>query len=253
MFLYQLRECYVYLALPATGFAVLIALAGVSLLKGRKNTTNRLFALICFFGALINFDVALVSFLADRDLALTLDRLTYLFFVFGIPVYIQFVHSFLNITSRRWLEITAYLFSAALFPLTQTRFFITGFHEYPFGIIAQAGPAYSVFATAGGCAVLYCILTLYRGMIQASDNQQRNRIKYVLVGLGLTSFMIMLNFFPVTGFNVYPMGNLSFLPALVLAVGVLKYDLLDMGALIRKGTIYFVLTGFLTAFYILVI
>ena len=253
MFLYQLREYYVYLTLPAMGFAVLIALAGISLLKGRKNTTNRLFALICFLGALINFDVALVSFLADRDLALILDRLTYLFFVFGIPVYIHFVHSFLGITTRRWLERAAYLFSAVLFPLTQTRYFITGFHEYSFGIIGQAGPAYSVFATAGGCAVLYCIITLYRGMTGTSDNHYRNRIKYVLVGLGLTSFLIMLNFFPVTGFNIYPMGNLSFLPALVLAVGVLKYDLLDMGALLRKGTLYFILTGILTAFYVLVI
>jgi two-component system NtrC family sensor kinase len=34
---------------------------------------------------------------------------------------------------------------------------------------------------------------------------------------------------------------------------VLKYDLLDLGVLIRKGTIYFILTGILTVFYITVI
>lgn len=46
------------------------------------------------------------------------------------------------------------------------------------------------------------------------------------------------------------MGNFSFIPAIILAFGVLKYDLLDMGAVIRKGTVYFSLTAILTILYI---
>jgi hypothetical protein len=46
---------------------------------------------------------------------------------------------------------------------------------------------------------------------------------------------------------------LSFIPALLLAYGVFKYDLLDIGVLLRKGTVYFVLTGVLTVLYVLLI
>jgi len=46
-------------------------------------------------GSLINADVALVSIIPDKTLALTLDRIIYLLFVFRLPIYIQFVHTFL--------------------------------------------------------------------------------------------------------------------------------------------------------------
>jgi len=49
------------------------------------------------------------------------------------------------------------------------------------------------------------------------------------------------------------MGNFSFVPTIFLAFGVLKYDLLDIGTVIRRGTVYFILTGILTVFYILII
>lgn len=55
------------------------------------------------------------------------------------------------------------------------------------------------------------------------------------------------------GIDIYPIGNFSFIPALVLGVGVLKYDLLDMGAAIRRWAVYFSLTAVLTIVYFLFI
>jgi two-component system NtrC family sensor kinase len=90
-------------------------------------------------------------------------------------------------------------------------------------------------------------------MKETDDNQWKNRIKYILGGMGVSAFLIALNILPVTGFNIYPMGNFSFIPAIFLAVGVLKYDLLDIGVLIRKGTAYFILTAVLTVVYVAII
>jgi hypothetical protein len=42
-------------------------------------------------GSLINADVALVSIIPNKTLALRLDRIIYLLFVFSLPIYIQFV------------------------------------------------------------------------------------------------------------------------------------------------------------------
>jgi len=113
--------------------------------------------------------------------------------------------------------------------------------------------AFHFFTVLVSFTVCYCLYTLFMGMKKTRDNQKKNRIKYILFGLGLSSFLISLNILPVSGFNVYPMGNFSFIPAIVLAFGVLKYDLLDMGAVIRRGTIYFLLTIVLTLFYVLII
>ena len=251
MSFYLLWESYSYLLLPVTGFLIFSFLAVFSILRGKKNVTNVFFACMCFLGALIDLDIALVSFLADEALALRLDRLVYLFFVFVIPVYIQFVHSFLGITTRKWLEISAYLFSVVLLPFTQTEYFIIGLRHFSFGKIASAGPAYHAFSAVGGVAALYCIVTLFLGMKRAEGNREKNKIKYVFMGFGLSGLLILLNSLPISGYDVYPMGNFNFVPAIILAFGVLKYDLLDMGMLVRKGSTYFLLTGDLTFVYAL--
>ncbi|MBN2179819.1 MAG: GAF domain-containing protein [Deltaproteobacteria bacterium] len=247
------EESYFYLIPPVAGFFVFITLALITLLRGSTNHTNRLFALICFFGALINIDVALVSFLTDKTLALAIDRLIYLFFVFSIPVYIRFVHRFLGIVGRGWLECAAYVSSLIFLALSQTEYFITGFHFYRFGTIAKAGPAYYAFSFAGAFTALYCLYTLFLEIGNAGENHRRNRIKYVFAGLGLSALLILLNSLPVSGFNIYPLGNFSFIPGMFLAAGVLKYDLLDIDEVIKRGTIYFLLTGTLTLVYVLII
>ena len=238
---------------PILGFFVLGCLALISLLRGRKNRTNILFSGICALGAIINADIALVSVIQDKALALKMDRATYLFFVFSAPLYIQFVHSFLGISGRKWLLYLAYISSLLLLFFIPSDLFISGFHYYSFGTIAKGGPAYHAFSVIAAFTVIYCIFTLFMGMRKAKDNYQKNRIKYIFGGLGFTGLLLAFDTLPVSGFNIYPLGNFNFIPSIFLAFGVLKYDLLDIGTVIRRGTIYFILTGILTIFYVLII
>jgi two-component system NtrC family sensor kinase len=243
----------IYVIPPILGFFILIALSLISVLRGGNSPTNILFAGICFLGATVNANVALVSLLPDKALALKIDRTLYFIIVFSVPLFIQFVHSFLGISGRRWIAYSAYIFSVALLFFVPTELFISGLRKYHFGTIAVAGPAFYVFAAVVGAAVSYCLLVLCKGMREAADNQKKNRIRYILGGMGISAVLITLNILTVFGFKIYPMGNFSFIPAIFLAFGVLKYDLLDMGTVIRRGTIYFILTGVLTVFYIFII
>lgn len=248
-----LQAVSAYVIPPLLGFIVLLGLALISILRGGRKRTNILFAAICLLGALLNADVALVSIVPDERLALRVDRTVHFFFVFSVPIYIQFVHAFLGIRGRRSLEIAAWLFSIASLIVVPTDLYFSGFHYYPFGRIARAGVLFPLFSAAVGFTVLYCLAILYRAMRESADNLRRNRIKYIFGGMGLSSLLLALTILPVSGVPVYPLGNFSFIPAVFLAFGVLKYDLLDIGALIRRGTVYFLLTGILTALYLLVI
>jgi two-component system, NtrC family, sensor kinase len=248
-----LRTSYAFVIPPILGFFILIFLCLISFLRGPRRPTNLLFAGICFMGSLINADVALVSILPDKALALTLDRIIYVMFVFSPPIYIQFVHTFLHLKHRKWIEAGAYLMSLTFLFFVFSDLFISGFHEYAFGTIAKAGPVFHLFSAMSAFTVFYCLIVLSAAMKETNDNQRKNRIKYILGGMGVSAFLIALNILPVTGFNLYPMGNFSFIPAVFLAVGVLKYDLLDIGVLIRKGTAYFLLTAVLTIVYAAII
>ncbi len=253
MFWNYLRTSHAYVIPPILGFFVLICLALFSLVRARRNSPNVLFAGICFLGAIINADVALVSLIPDKALALKVDRFTYFFFVFSLPIYIGFVHAFLGIGGRRWLEYLAYLFSLVFLFFTPSRLFISGLHTYEFGNVAKAGPVFHAFAAVAAFVVMYCLVTLFKAIRDAKDNLEKNRIQYILGGMGCSAFLIFLNVLPVNGIDVYPMSNFSFIPALFIAYGVLKYDLLDIGAVLRKGTVYFVLIAILTVLYVLII
>ncbi|MBU0653071.1 MAG: GAF domain-containing protein [Proteobacteria bacterium] len=248
-----LQAVSAYVIPPLLGFIVLLGLALVSLLRGGRKRTNILFAGICLLGALFNADMALVSIVPDERLALRVDRTVHFFFVFSIPIYILFVHAFLGIRGRRWLEVPAWLFSIAFLTIVPTDLYLNGFHHYSFGRIARAGVLFHLFSATVAFTVIYCLAVLYHAMKESADNHQRNRIKYIFGGLGFSALLLAFTILPVSGVPVYPLGNFSFIPAIFLAFGVLKYDLLDIGALIRRGTVYFLLTGILTALYILVI
>lgn len=240
---------------PVLGIFVLVFLAAITLLKGRRTPANRLFAVLCMMGVLNNTDLAVLCLVADGDRVLSIERLVYTVFVFSLPVYVQFVHRLLGIPGRRWLERLAWIVGLALLPLTQTDLFIRGLHRGTHCFIADAGPAFLVFSVLAGCTVIYCVLLLVQGMRGTPDNRERNRLKYVTAGVGFSSLLIALNVLPVIGLNVPPMGGFSFVPAAVLAYGILRYDLLDAGAVIRKGIVYSVLVillAVLCAFFLFV-
>ncbi|MEW6333159.1 MAG: histidine kinase N-terminal 7TM domain-containing protein, partial [Thermodesulfobacteriota bacterium] len=248
-----LQTSWGYVVPPLLGFIVLLGLALISAVRSGRKRTNLLFAGICLLGALLNGETALVSILSDERDALLADRTVHFFFVFSVPLYIRFVHVFLGIRSRRWLEIAALAFSLAFLTIIPTDLYISGFNHYAFGRIARAGALFHLFSATAVATVLYCLVILYRALQRTADNLVRNRIKYIFGGLGFSALLLTCSILPVSGFPVYPLGNFSFIPAIFLAFGVLKYDLLDMGTLIRRGTGYIVLTAVLTALYILII
>ncbi len=248
-----LRVSEWYVIPPLLGFVVLLGIALLSLLRGGRNRTNVLFAGICLLGAFFNADVAVVSLLPDEALALRVDRAVHCLFVFSVPVYIGFVHAFLGIAGRRWLEIAAWLISIVLVVFIPTDLYISGFHRYPFGRIARAGALFHLFSAIVAFTVLYCLAVLYREMRRSADNSRRNRIRYIFWGIGFSGLLLAFTILPVSGIPLYPLGNFSFIPAVVLAFGVLKYDLLDFGYLFRRGTVYFLLTGILAMLYVLII
>ena len=247
-----LKSSYFHLIPSLLGFLFFTALAGFSAMRGRSNRLGIPFAAVCALAGLINIDIALVSFIQDKGLALKIDRLIYFLFVFSVPLYVRFIHVFLGIV-RRWPEALALACSLMISALTPTDLFIADLNEYAFGRIAKPGPAYHLFIFEAGLAILYCLWLLIRAHGHTRDNHHRNRIKYVLGGMVLSALLLVFHYIPVSGVSVYSPGSLSFIPALILAIGVLKYDLLDMGALMRKGSTYLVLVGTLAAVNILII
>jgi signal transduction histidine kinase len=234
---------------PLLTLICFIALAALAIFRGPRTQTNLLFLTICVLGSFLYFDILFAFNTSSKEAALRISRLDHFFIVYLFPVYIHFFHAYLNISGRKWLIRAAYVYAFILMCFTPTSYYIASMQKHYFGYFARGGVIYPFFGLACLLVTLYVLVQIHQAIRREADGTHKNRLKYLFAGFGVMGLMNGLDVFTISGYTVYPPGNLSFIPLLVFAVGLFKHDLLDMGILIRKSLIYSLLTAFLTCFY----
>jgi two-component system NtrC family sensor kinase len=238
---------------PLLTLICFVALAALAIFRGPRTQTNFLFLAICIFASFLYIYILFAFNTSSKELALRFSRLDHFFIVYLFPLYIHFFHSYLNISGRKWLIRSAYVYAFILMCFTPTPLYVKSVHKYYFGYFARGGVMYPFFGLACLLATLYVLALIYQAIRRETDGSHKNRLKYLFAGFGVMGLMNGLDFFTVSGYPLYPPGNLSFIPLIVFAVGLFKHDLLDMGILIRKSLIYSLLTTFLTCIYAMII
>ncbi len=117
--------------------------------------------------------------------------------------------------------------------------------EYEFGPMMAfiAGPSYIL--------ILYSLYILIRSYRRSDDVIQRNRLLYLMLGIGLIIAASGLNF---TEWGKYPLDiGANGIAALMIAYAILRYQLLDIRVVIRQGLFYSIPTVIIGAAYFLII
>ena len=112
-------------------------------------------------------------------------------------------------------------------------------YEFGPGVIA-------IFIVALPTIVL-TLSALIRAYRQAISRTERNRIKYLLVGLGLVLSMLPLNFTPLGSYPFDLAANT--LNAWLITYVIIRYELLDLGLVVRKSLAYTALLLAIAATY----
>lgn len=238
---------------PFLTAGLLIGLAWVSWARARRTRTNRLFALLCLIGGLLYVDILINFRVAEARTALMSSRIGHILYPFLIPLWIHFFHAFLGIEKRRWLVGLAYVYALLVAALSLNGGTIAGVRLHSFGYFGIAGKYCGLMAGGSALVTLYNLILIFSAIRREQRSIQKNKLKYVFIGFGALGVLSSLNFLTLYGLPVYPPGVFGFIPMAVFAAGVFKYDLLDMGLLIRKGLLYSILTACMTALYALVI
>lgn len=242
-------------SLPPFLTAALLAGIGLTALigRGRRAPAGRLLALLCLLGTILYVDI-LINFNAPRaSVALATSRAAHLFYPFLLPLFIQFFHAYLGIQHRNLLEKCAYGYAVLIAVSAACGWIISGVRRFKFGFFGQSGPLFFLLAAGAALVTLYNGIIIYQAILHEKRSIQKNKLKYILCGFGLLGVLSSLNCLTVLGVAVYPPGAFGFIPLLIFASGLFRYDLLDMGVLLRKSLIYSVLTALLVAAYLVLI
>ena len=176
-----LHTSWGYVIPPLLGFIVLLGLALISLLQGGRKRTNILFAGICFLGALLNADMALVSILPDERtrpprrpdgpflLRLQRPRLYRL----------RACLSRASATDSGWRSPRGSSVIAFL-TIVPTDLYFNGYHYYFFGRIARTGMLFHLFSATVAFTVLYCLVApLSRHAADRRQSQEKQDQVYL--------------------------------------------------------------------------
>ena len=238
---------------PFLTAALLGGLAMVALIHARHAPTNGLLAALCLLGSLLYIDMLIAFNVDSARVALYSNRIGHLFHPFLVPLFIHFFHAYLGIKVRRWLIPTAYVYAGAIAACAPTDELIAAVQRHSYGYFGLGGPVFPLMAAGAVFATCYNLAILYRAIGREKRSIEKNKLKYVFIGFGILGVLSSLNTLPMFGWGLYPPGAFGFVPLTIFAAGVFRYDLLDMGLLIRKSLLYTLLTALLTALYALII
>ena len=155
---------------------------------------------------------------------------------------------------KRWLIRSAYLFFFLILILTPTGLIVKDIGEDAFGYFPIAGPVFYLVAILPYFSYSYGIITLYKGYRSSHSFEERNSFIYMIAGVSMFLLGGIIDILSIVGVQIPPMalvGNILF--ALLTSIALLKYHLLDIQIVIRKGMTYFLVSAILALPFILII
>jgi serine phosphatase RsbU (regulator of sigma subunit) len=241
--LFQAQSIYIVPPIVSLGFGIAIAL--ISLVKGRWRTENILFAVLCLWWSVLN--VAFIShhlFRGNEELIMRIERVVHFIFVYLPAVNLFF---FFRMTGTRSRVMLPAAFAASfIFSLTTwTEWYFNGLYTYSWGYIAKGGIAFQIFSIYGTFVVLYLFYFFIKKMRSERNQIMRLKLRYILLAFLLNGLLTLVNFPAMNGIDVYPIGNVAFLPLAFLAYGVLSHRLMEVRSVLHVTMMWAVMSSLL--------
>jgi|GEM_PF-523751 len=242
----------IYLIPPVIFLLTGVSLGIFSLLKGKRQYENVLFAIICFwYSMLMPVFISHHIFKGNIELIMNIERLIHVFYVFGPPILILFTHSLVNIKNRI-IEIGGFIFSFIISLFVFTDYYFSGLWEFNWGYMGKGGIFLQIFGLWGMIAIAYSLLLSIKHLKTDIDDHVRIKIKYIMFAILTIGILTIGNMPALNGIDIYPPGNFAFIPIIFMAWGIFRHDAIKINLYTKRritGTItrIFVFSSFLAS------
>jgi len=221
--------------------------------KANERKLGSIFILINLSAAICFGGLFIFHTLPEPNISLL--RLSHLAITFLPVLYLHFVLLLLGLR-RRKRKILFFFYGLTFFlaSFSFSKFYVPFMTFNPvLGYANQPGPLYFIFEVMFLVLGIYGCLLLAKGLRKAKGFK-RSQIRYCLVGFTLGLGGGATTFFPLVGINIPPVG-IYLIPVygICITYAIVKYRLMEISLVIRKGLIYFLITSFITAFFMVIL
>ncbi|MBF0353318.1 MAG: GAF domain-containing protein [SAR324 cluster bacterium] len=231
---YVLDKTIPYGLPPLASFLCCLTLSIFLFRIAHNNTESQLFSLICLLYAILNSRTFLSGVVPDAHKALMIDRWAHFFFVMNTGVNMHLLFLVTHQQKRWWISKLYYGIGIVMIPLSQTSWYFQGENLFYWGFFAQKNILFDFMSLVWFIGVVYALTRLVLFYRQNTRPVEKQRIFYLMTGWVLSSLMIFGNIPALHGYDIYPAGNFIFIPMLVMAYGILIYNLTDVLGFLRN-------------------
>lgn len=241
----------IYALIPLISSFIYLVLIGIILRYARKNLRH-VFSLYLSTAMLWSFFSFQAHWNNYPEHLLLWHKLIIIFMMYVTVTYYHFAATFANQVKKIRLFL-GYGFIAILSIVTIAGGIAdpnvtaeNGLVEYDLGIVEY------FLAIFGASFIIMAMILLVKYYRHSNDPHARNRAAYLLAGVALVLITALTNLAPpMSKYPIDQIGNLG--NALLITYVVVRYQLLDIRIVIRKGLAYSAVTIGLSAVYLLIL
>ncbi len=241
-----------YFILPLVVSTLCLILIVLVLRRNYKSFPHRIFSCFLLSMGLWGFIIFGMRASPNLEHALLWDRAVLSAVAFTAVFYYHFTLAYTNIKPRiRGLLYAAYAFAFLVLALTPTELLIPSMQLKPYGYAPVLGPAFPPFLIGSYIFVILGIVNLVRAYKLTHLYEARNRYLYLIIATIISLVGGVFDILPTFGLPLYPgaiIVNTIF--AILTTVAILRYHLLDIHIVIRKGVAYLLMSTMVAIPYV---
>ena len=238
------------------GLVCYLGLVYIALRRGLRIRVNRYF--VTYLTSMVYWQTTalMVSLSNSASAALFWYRLLLVGLAAQFLIYFLFTQAFLNIRGQKWVKLLGVLvlMATVIGIASRTLYFYPSVHwdETAHLFVPEFGPLLMILASLDYFVLGYGVFNLLQGYRRAKSDLERNRLRYLLLGIGVVILGTIANFIP--PLRPYPIEIVSnIINAFLITYAIYRYQLLDLSFVIRKGLLYSIPTAIIGTGYFLAV
>lgn len=236
---------------PLVGFGLNIVLAILVLRQHLRSHSHQIFSLFLVSMGLWAFTIFGMRASPTLEQALPWEKAIFVVLPIVSVSFYHFVILFTRTRGREWGLLLAY-FSIPLFAsLMPTDLLVAGMREMWYGHGFISGPLLPLYMLIYYGIVIIALVRVAKAYRIAESSLEKNRYLYVAIGVSLCLLGLLVDVLAARGVRIYPMGipsNILF--SALCTYAILKYHLLDIRVMVRRGTAYALVSALGIGLYI---
>lgn len=240
-----------YSVLPLLALGLNVALLILVLRRRPKSAIHRVFSLFLFGMALWGLTIYGMRASPTLQSAFWWEKVALAVGPWSAVFFYHFTFLFGGIRPRRVILWGAYVIAVGLSIMSFHELTLEGMQIKPYGYAPIFDVLFLVYMLAVnflGWVGLWNLIRTYRN---PRSLDEKNRAAYIIIGIAFTFVGGFTDILPVMGVPSYPLGIVgNILFSVFTAVAILRYRLLDITIILRKGAAYSVVSALVVGVYV---